>query len=229
MDARQMLHNNYITLKTDRNSLFRAYVAGPEDARRGILLIHGWLGLTKDVEAWADEFARAGYCAMAVDLYDGKVTTTPAEARLLMESVDQAEANAKYAAALNALTSAGRKVAVVGWSYGAVQALHAALVQPGMVAATVMYYPFGELTADKKSLSALNGPIIGQFALDDFAFTPDKREAFASAVEAAGKTLEAHVYDAKHGFAAASGPNFDKATHESALSSTYESLDRYMR
>ena len=41
----------YISLETENLKTFKVYVAGPMDASRGILLIHGWLGLNQDFEA----------------------------------------------------------------------------------------------------------------------------------------------------------------------------------
>ena len=80
----------YITLETANQKSFKIYVAGPMDASRGILLIHGWLGLNQDIEALTMKFAKSGYRAMAIDLYDGEVANNPKDAKLLMMSVQAA-------------------------------------------------------------------------------------------------------------------------------------------
>ena len=58
----------YITLETEKQKTFKVYVAGPMDASRGILLIHGWLGLNQDIETLTMKFAKFGYRAMAMDI-----------------------------------------------------------------------------------------------------------------------------------------------------------------
>lgn len=221
--------NGYITLKTKDNRPFNVYMAGPTDARRGILLIHEWWGLNEVVRGWADEFAAAGYRAMAIDLYNGKVATDPKVARKLMSSVNQAEANKKYSAALNALKAPGRKLATIGWSFGGSQALQATLSKPELVSATVSYYPFGAMVSDKEKLAPMKGPILIQVGSEDFAFTPDKARKYSTAIRNAGKTLTMHTYKAKHAFNKPSGKNYSKQAHEMATKSTYEFLEANLK
>ena len=104
-----------LSLQTAQGKPFLTYVVGPKDARRAILLIHEWWGLNDHIRSWADRFAALGYRALAIDLYNGKVAVTPDEARRLMQSVDQQEANEKYLAALRYLRMPRRKLATIGW------------------------------------------------------------------------------------------------------------------
>lgn len=221
--------NGYITLKTKDNRPFNVYVTGPTDSRQGILLIHEWWGLNEVVRDWADEFAAAGYRAMAIDLYNGEVATDPKVARKLMSSVNQTEANKKYAAALKDLKAPGRKLATIGWSFGGSQALQATLSKPKLVSATVSYYPFGDMVSDKKKLTPLKGPILIQVGTEDFAFTPEKAQKYKAAIHNAGKTLIMHSYKAKHAFNKPSGKNYNKYAHEMATKSTFEFLDTYLK
>jgi len=62
------------TLHTTDGHPFAAYLAGPEQTRGAVLLCHEWWGLKGHNLAWADHLAEAGYRAIAVDLYDGRVT-----------------------------------------------------------------------------------------------------------------------------------------------------------
>lgn len=228
-DSSANIASKYSILKTNSGQSFKVYLAGSKDAKRGILLIHEWWGLNKDVEAWTNEFAKAGYRAMAIDLYNGGIATTPKDAKALMNSVKQDEANAKYSAALKALKAPNRKLAVIGWSFGGSQALHASLAEANLVSATVMYYPFGKIITDKKVLSSLKGPILGQFAEHDFAFTPDKVEEFRAAIKDAAKELKVNMYDAKHGFDKLAGKNFNRVAHNLARSKTHKFLDKYLK
>ena len=52
-----------------------------------VIVIHEWWGLNDNVRAMADRLAGEGYIVLAIDLYGGKIATTPQEARAQMMSV----------------------------------------------------------------------------------------------------------------------------------------------
>src|SRR5205085_5929093 len=54
-----------------------------------LIVIHEWWGLNDWVKEQASKFADQGYVALAVDLYRGKVATTPEEAHELMRGVPE--------------------------------------------------------------------------------------------------------------------------------------------
>lgn len=219
---------NYVQLKTASNQPFNAYVAGPQDAKQAILIIHGWWGLDREVETWANEFAVAGYRVLAIDLYNQQVTHNPATAKKLMMAVKQSDADAKYAAAIKALSTNGRKVAIIGRSYGASQALHAALVAKDKASAAIVYYPYGKLMTDKQSLAAIKAPILGHFATKDFFLTPDKVTQFTSAIKQSGLNMTVNMYEARHGFDASTSSNFDETAHQLAQQRTNQFLKQYL-
>ncbi|MDT8383907.1 MAG: alpha/beta fold hydrolase [Gammaproteobacteria bacterium] len=218
----------YTQLQTSTGQSFTAYVAGPQHATQAILMIHGWWGLNRDVETWANEFAVAGYRVMAVDLYKQQTTTHPAEAKKLMQAVKQSDANKIYATAINTLATSGRKVAIIGRSYGASQALHAALVAQDKASAVIVYYPYGELIADNKMLSAIKSPILGHFARNDFFLTPDKLARFSSNIKQSGLNMTGNIYEARHGFDSYTGKNFDEPAHKLAQQRTRQFLGKYL-
>ena len=219
---------NYVQLKTAGNQPFTAYVAGPQDAKQAILLIHGWWGLDREVETWANEFAVAGYRVLAIDLYNQQVTENPAIAKELMLAVKQSEADAKYAAAVKALSANGRKVAIIGRSYGAAQVLHAALVAKDKASAAIVYYPYGDLMTDKQSLAAIKAPILGHFASKDFFLPLDKVTQFTSAIKNSGLNMSVNMYEAKHGFDNVGSSNFDEEAHQLAQQRTNQFLKQYL-
>ena len=213
-----------MTLKTADGTPFLVYVSGPEDAKRGILLLHEWWGLNDHIRAWADRFARLGYRAYAMDLYGGEVATDPGTAKRLMSSVDQAQANAKMVAALASLAAPGRKLATIGWCFGGGESLQASLAAPGQVSATVIYY--GMLVDDPAQLKRLQGPVLGIFAEQDGWITPAKVAAFEQAMMSAGKSLEVHSYPANHAFANPSGERYNGQAAREAWQVTQAFLDR---
>jgi len=221
-------HAQYVDLKTTDNQTFSAYVAGPQDASQAVVLIHGWWGLDDDVKSWANEFAVAGYRVLAIDLYDRKVTHNPATAKQLMNSLKQSDADEKYAAAIRSLSVAGRKIAIIGRSFGASQALHAALVAKDKVAATIVYYPYGDLMTDRKMLSGIKTPILGHFATNDFFLPTDKVQQFTSAARKAGISMTVNMYDARHGFDKSTSSNFNEPAHSTSQQRTQQFLQQYL-
>ena len=132
-----------VVLTTAYGTQFDAYVAGPEDASRAVLLLHDRFGLNDQMRDWADRFAGLGYRALAIDLYDGRRGKSWRQATSIMHSIDQVWADTDIAAALNYLREKkpDRKIALLGWDFGGTEALLATLRDPAAVAATISYYP----------------------------------------------------------------------------------------
>ena len=97
----------------------KGYLAMAGHGRPGIIVIQEWWGLNDQICGVADRFARAGYNALAPDLYQGKVTTTPDEASHLMTGLDFPDATHENlrGAALE-LKKQSDKVAVMGFCMG---------------------------------------------------------------------------------------------------------------
>src|SRR5437899_6081904 len=71
----------------------------------GIIVIHEWWGLNDWVKEQASKLADQGYVALAIDLYRGKVATTPNEAHEFMGAVPESRARRDLEAAFNFLQS----------------------------------------------------------------------------------------------------------------------------
>src|SRR5208337_451571 len=71
------------------NETVSGYLALPDGAGKhpAILVLHEWWGLNDWVKEQAQKYAAQGYIALAVDLYRGKVGTTPDEAHILMRGL----------------------------------------------------------------------------------------------------------------------------------------------
>ncbi len=226
-DFPKKLAGKNITLQTDRGTAFTVYEVGSKNAQRGIVLYHEWWGLNDHIRAWADRFAGLGYYALAVDLYNDQVATTPEEARSFVAAFDQEAANTRHRAALKALKAPGRKLAVIGWCFGGGQSLRATLTDPDAVSATVVYY--GPLITDVEMLKKLKAPVLGIFGSKDTSVTPEKVKAFEDAMKQAGRKLEAHTFEAEHAFANPSGTRYHGAAAQAAWKITQEFLDRNLR
>src|SRR6266849_1836366 len=66
----------------------KGYLAIACQGRPGLVVIQEWWGLNDQICGVADRFARAGYNALAPDLYKGRVTAEPDEANHLMTGLD---------------------------------------------------------------------------------------------------------------------------------------------
>ena len=186
-----------MTLKTRDGNEVEAYVAGPDTARHGILIIHDWWGVLKYNRDWADRLAALGYRVMVTDLYDGEKASNAARAGELMRNLDQDIADNKLLAALNELKQGGRTITTLGWSLGGREALLAAMLDPEVVNSDILFYC--RMVNDVEALSQLSGPTLAIYAEQERIW-PDKMHAFDKAMAAAGKVVENHSFDAGHGF-----------------------------
>jgi carboxymethylenebutenolidase len=198
----------------------KAYVARPKGKPAGaILVIHEWWGLNDGVKHEADELAKDGYLALAVDLYKGKVATDPKVAAELMGAKDEKWGDQVEEAGLEWLKSqkAG-KVATIGWCMGGGESLKASLNDPKDVNATVIYY--GMPITDVAKLKTLQGPVLGIWANKDGWITPAKVAEFDKALTDAGVKHEFHAYDADHAFANPSGGRYNGEAAKDAREKT---------
>lgn len=194
----------------------QAYLSLPKGPgpHPGIIVIHEWWGLNANIEHWADRLASAGWAALAVDLYGGKVATTPDDAMAQVKAVvaDADKAIATLAAAHAFLVADPRirapKQAVIGWCFGGSFSLQAAISNPELDGA-IIYYGRPVLEADK--LKPIRARILGVFGARDQGIPPETVDAFEAALTQAGVQAQFHRYDADHAFANPSNPHYDEA------------------
>lgn len=214
-----------LTFHTADGRPFVAYAAGDEGAARAILILHEWWGMKPHNRAWADRLARAGYRALAIDLYDGRLTDDRQVAAAWMRDLDQAQADAKLATALAALAARGRPVATLGFSLGGRESFAATFVRPELVASTVVGYC--RMPTEVEALRALRGPVLAVYAEQERTW-PEKQQAFEAAMAGAGGVTESLCFDAAHGFMDPDSHNFDPAAAEATWDATLAFLDRSM-
>lgn len=168
----------------------------------GIIVIHEWWGLNDWVKEQASKLAGEGYEALAVDLYRGKVATTPEEAHEIMRGVPEDRAKRDLDAAFKYLQSRKEikknKIGAIGWCMGGGFSLDVALQEPDLAADVINY---GHLATDTDALKKINAPILGLFGAQDRGITPDDVKKFQSQLQQLGKKPEITIYpDAGHAF-----------------------------
>lgn len=192
-----------------------------------VVLIHEWWGLNDQIKAMADAFAKEGYVAIAVDLYDGKVATSPQDARSYMQGVNGGEATETLQAWVKFLREhkdVNGKVGTVGWCFGGAWSLNASIATP--VDATVVYY--GRVTPPADKLAKLQGPVLGHFATKDKFINKKMVDGFVAEMKKAGKPLDYHWYEADHAFANPTGGRYDEAAAKTSWQRTLEFLKANM-
>lgn len=218
-----------VTITTPGGRTVAASLARPAVAAApAVLLIHEWWGLNDQIKAVAADLAAAGYLALAVDLFDGAVASTPDEAKELVGGVNEAVALETLTAWIDWLRrqpGSNGKLATLGWCFGGGWSLQASLARP--VEATVIYY--GRVTDPAARLAALNGPVLGQFAARDQYITPAMVAGFKAEMAAAGKPLELYSYDADHAFANPTGHNYHRDDAQLAWQRTLAFLARTLK
>ena len=201
------------------------------DPLPGIIVIHEWWGLNDNIRAMAERIAGEGYIVLAVDLFAGRSTLSPGDARSLVVKVAENPelANENIRQAYNFLRISGEspKIAALGWDFGGGWALNTAMLYPDELDAVVIFY--GQLTDDEALLAPVNAPILGLFAEDDRGIPVATVRAFEQVLEKLGKGYEIEIYPAaQHSFADPSGPNYHAGVAEQAWSRVFEFLGRYL-
>lgn len=211
----------------------KAYLSLPEGAKApmpGVVVVHEWWGMNDHIRHWTDRLAADGYAALAVDLYGGKVATTPEEALATMKAVDDARAREILTAAHRFLAEDPRvrakKRGVIGWCFGGGWSLQQALMQPDLDAAVIYY---GRLETDPEVLAKIEAPVLGVFGNEDEGIPPAAVDAFAKAMQQAGESLELRRYDAPHAFANPSSANYDAKAAEDAWSNVRAFYAEHLR
>lgn len=168
----------------------------------GIIVIHEWWGLNDWVKDQASKLADQGYAALAIDLYRGKVATTPDMAHEIMRGVPEDRAKRDLHAAFEFLQSQPTvkkdRIGAIGWCMGGGYSLDVALQEPTLAADVINY---GHLATDPEALKKISAPILGLFGGQDRGITPDDVHKFETAMKQAGKKIDVRIYDdAGHGF-----------------------------
>jgi carboxymethylenebutenolidase len=174
------------------------YLAMAGTGKPGIVVIQEWWGLNDQICGVADRFARAGYNALAPDLYKGRVTTEPDEASHLMTGLDFPGAtHQELRGAVTYLKTKGDKVAIMGFCMGGALTIGAAVHLPDIAAAICFY---GIPSADFADPAKIRAPFQSHFANQDDWCTPAKVDEFEAAMNRAGIKHEVYRYDAAHAF-----------------------------
>jgi carboxymethylenebutenolidase len=178
------------------------YIPAGKGPFPAMIVIHEWWGLNDWVKEQASKLADQGYVALAIDLYRGKVATTPDMAHEIMRGVPEDRAKRDLHSAFEFLASQPNvrkdRIGAIGWCMGGGYALGVALQEPTLAADVINY---GHLATDPEALKKINAPILGSFGGQDHGITPDDVHKFEQTMKQLGKKIDVKIYDdAGHAF-----------------------------
>ena len=204
------------------------------DTFPAVIMIHENKGLNDNIKNMANLLSKEGYVVLAVDLFNGEVTTNQTRASELTQSIrdnpDVAITNLKSAVTfLASLPDVNPdKIASLGWCFGGQQSLQLALnSEDHPLSATVIYY--GRLVTEPETLSKIKWPVLGIFGDQDTSIPVKTVEQFEEALIQNGITNEIYIYKGVgHAFANPSGDNYAPNETKSAWEKTLSFLNKYL-
>ena len=199
-------HLEWITVSHDQRQV-KCLIGFPErkDKAPAVLVIHEIFGHTDWVQSVVDQFAEAGYIAIAPDLLSGMAPGGGGSAELganatrVINTIPEAQLLADLdAAAAYALKepSCNGKLAVAGFCWGGGKTFLYAAHNPNLSAALVFYGP----APKPEEMTKIYAPVYGFYGGNDARISATV-PTVTGQMKTAGKTYEPIVYDgAGHGF-----------------------------
>jgi carboxymethylenebutenolidase len=204
-------------------SVGTGYVIVPEGGSGpGILVLHAWWGLTPFFKGLCDRLADNGFVALAPDLYGGKTTRDPDEAKALLASADMDATRRLVGSSIVTLrdmpATPDGPVGLLGFSMGASWALYLAGRLPDLVGATAVFY--GSQNID---MAPARSAFLGHFAETDPWVGDDELTLLESELEVLDKDVTFHRYPGTgHWFFESDQPAYDAAAAKLAWDRTLE-------
>jgi carboxymethylenebutenolidase len=201
-------HHEWVEVKSGERTV-HCFVAFPEVKEKtlAVLVIHENKGLNDWARAAADQFAEAGYIAIAPDLLsgagpDGGRTDSFASSDDATKALNKLD-GATLVADLNAvadhvtkLPACNGKLAVAGFCWGGAQTFHFAANRKGLEAACVFY----GTPPKEEVLAKIESPVYGFYGENDARVTSTVA-ATTETMKKLGKTFEPVIHEgAGHGF-----------------------------
>lgn len=192
---------------------FVAFDAKLAAKRPGILIVHDWMGPSDYMKGRAEELAKMGYTAFAVDIYGTELRPKDAKeagAAAGKFKADRALLRQRIQAALTELkkqkTVDPGKIAVIGYCFGGTVALE--LGRSGADVKGIVSFHGGLDTPTPQDAKNIKGKVLALHGADDPYVTADQVKAFEEEMRAAGVDWELVKYSkAVHAFAIPSAGN----------------------
>lgn len=216
-----------IQLKAADGFSFSAYVAGPKDAKKGVVVIQEIFGVNHHIRDMADRFAAEGYAVVAPALFDraqpgvelGYTQDDIGKGRELRMKLSDPQVMLDVEAAAEHL--AGKKLGIVGYCFGGTVAWWGATRTTKFAASSCWYGGGIPGTKDEKP----NCPVQMHFGEKDASIPMTDVDA----VRAAQPKVDVYVYaGAQHGFGCDERGSYSKPDYELAQQRTLEFFAKHL-
>ncbi len=172
-----------------------AYLAKPaSELGCGIVVIHDEWGLTEFIRDVCDRLARAGFVALAPDLFRGRIADDQAAAEQLSKELDMDCADADLESAVaelfNQHATVGAKVGALGLGMGGSLALFLSSRHRRIGAVVDLYGAQPELLPELERVAA---PVLAIFAGEDESASESTVGVFESSLQRAGVSASVEV------------------------------------
>ncbi len=181
------------------------FIPAKEKSDQWLFVYQEWWGLNNQIKQEADKFFRdldGNVNVLALDMYDGKVTSDPQEAGTIMRNAEE-ERLENIVKGAQSFAGKDAKIANVGWCFGGSWSLKSALLLGDQNVGSIIYYGMPERNVEK--LKKLNSDVLGLFGTEQY-ISKEVIEEFAASMEAAGQDLDYRIFNGPHGFANPSNP-----------------------
>ena len=165
----------------------------------GVLVIQEWWGLDSGIKEMAERLGKAGFVALAPDLYHGQLAGHDEmdKAAHLMQSMPADRAARDMSGAIDFLADhpsvTSKSIGVVGFCMGGLLSFIIAAHRPDKVAAVVPFYGF-PTGASEPDWSKLTAKISGHMAENDNHFAPDAARALEAKLRGMGKSVTLTIH-----------------------------------
>ncbi len=214
-----------VTIDGTRDPL-PGYLAAPDAWPPGpaIVVVQEWWGVDDHIRDVVRRVAAEGYAALAPDLYRGRQTAEPDEARKLAMELDADTAEADLKAAVTWLLENGAtRVGAIGFCLGGAMVWRLAFHDDRLAAAAPFY-------GTAKSPGTLRCPVLGHFGGADRSISAEEIDALERHLEGQPLDHEIFVYDgAGHAFMNDTRHSFHPEAARLAWRRTFDFFDRHLR
>lgn len=232
------IHTEYIDYKDGDVQLqgYLAYDESKQDQRPGILVVHEWWGLNDYPKERAEQLAKLGYVAFAVDMYGkGVVAKTPGEAGKLAGSVRgnpelmRSRANAGLEILKKNKFVNTEKLAAIGYCFGGSVVLEMARSGADIGGVAAFHAGFG--SGKLQAVENFKGEVLILHGAEDKASTVEQALTFTKALDEAGVSWQMEIYsDAVHAFTnpnAGNDPSKGSAYNKKAAERSWETMKMF--
>lgn len=171
------------------------YLARPDGAGNGraLVVLQEWWGLMPEIKDVCDDFAAAGYVALAPDLYGGETTDQPSEAeqKMMAMNIDQTAKELSGAIDFVAAEAGAAKVGTVGFCLGGGLSVFAASLNEKVGACVSFYYV---MPHKKPDFGAIKAPVLTHWGGEDAWNDEQTVNALLDEMRAAGVNVASETY-----------------------------------